>query len=146
LLVALFFGGWLGPFVDQVPALGFVYMFGKATIFYLFSLLLRNTLPRVRIDQLMAFNWKFLVPLSVVNILLTAALLQVIRALGLAPAPELANDFVANLPQAVILLVGNLVIILWVLNWLRNFGRSGRTSSGQIVTVRQDAVPVQAIH
>ena len=149
LLVALFFGGWLGPFVDQVPALGFLYMFGKATIFYLFSLLLRNTLPRVRIDQMMAFNWKFLVPLSVANVLLTAALLQVIRALGLAPAPELATDFVANLPQTAILLVGNLLIILWVLNWLRNFGRSER-AAGQVVSVRQesdaDMLPAQAAH
>jgi NADH-quinone oxidoreductase subunit H len=145
LLVALFFGGWLGPFVDQVPALGFVYMFAKAALFYLFSLLLRNTLPRVRIDQMMNFNWKFLVPLSVVNVIVVALLLQVVRALGLAPAPELANDFVANLPQAVILLLGNLAIIAVVLNMLRNFGRSARPAEAAI-RKDEEMLPAQVAH
>ncbi|MDX2140601.1 MAG: NADH-quinone oxidoreductase subunit NuoH [Chloroflexota bacterium] len=146
LLVALFFGGWLGPFVDQVPALGFVYMFGKAALFYLFSLLLRNTLPRVRIDQMMNFNWKFLVPLSVVNVIVVALLLQIVRALGLAPAPELANDFVANLPQAVILLLGNLAIIAVVLNMLRNFGRSERPAEAAAIRKDEEMLPAQAAH
>src|SRR5690606_25078139 len=48
----LFTGGWLGPFVYQVPALGIIYLFAKGSIFYLLSLHLRNTLPRIRIDQL----------------------------------------------------------------------------------------------
>lgn len=150
LLVALFLGGWVGPLVDQFPILGFVYMFVKATLFYLFSLLLRNTLPRVRIDQLMAFNWKFLVPVSIANIIVVALLMQITRALGLTPAPELANDFLANLPQALILLVGNLAITLVVLQMLRNFGRRGR-ASGETISIRRedeevDMLPAQAAH
>ncbi|MBE0689775.1 MAG: NADH-quinone oxidoreductase subunit NuoH [Anaerolineae bacterium] len=149
LMAALFFGGWVGPFVDQVPALGFLYIALKAFIFYLFSLLLRNTLPRVRIDQLMAFNWKFLVPVSIINVIVVAFLLQVVGALGLAPAPELANDFVANLPQAGLLLLGSLAIAAVLLQQLRNFGRQERLTQ-QAVTVRKeddvDMLPAQAAH
>jgi len=149
LMATLFFGGWVGPLVDQVPALGFVYVVLKAAIFYLFSLLLRNTLPRVRIDQLMAFNWKFLVPVSIVNVIVVAFLVQIVRALGLAPAPELANDFIANLPQAIVLLLGSLAIVAVVLQQLRNFGRQERLVQ-QAVTVRKeddvDMLPAQAAH
>jgi NADH-quinone oxidoreductase subunit H len=52
---------------------------------------MRNALPRVRIDQLMMFNWKVLVPVSIVNLLVTAFLLKVIQELGIAPAPENAR-------------------------------------------------------
>ena len=146
LMVALFFGGWVGPFVDELPVLGFVYMFGKATLFYLFSLLLRNTLPRVRIDQMMNFNWKFLVPLSIINVAVVAFLLQVTRALGLAPAPELANDFLANLPQALIVLAGNLVIIAVVLQMLRNFGRRERPAETVVISKEDEMLPAQVTH
>jgi NADH-quinone oxidoreductase subunit H len=146
LLVALFFGGWVGPWVDQLPILGFVYMFGKAALFYLFSLLLRNTLPRVRIDQMMNFNWKFLVPLSVINVAVVAFLLQVVRALGLAPASGIENDFIANLPQAAILLAGNLVIVAIVLQLLRNVGRRERPVETVVVSKEDEMLPAQAAH
>ncbi len=146
LLVALFFGGWVGPFVDQLPILGFVYMFGKAALFYLFSLLLRNTLPRVRIDQMMNFNWKFLVPLSVINVAVVAFLLQVVRALGLAPASGMENDLIANLPQAAVLLAGNLVIIAVVLQLLRNAGRRDRSAEAVVVSKEDEMLPAQAAH
>jgi NADH-quinone oxidoreductase subunit H len=150
LLAALFFGGWVGPFVDQLPVLGFVYMFAKASLFYLFSLLLRNTLPRVRIDQLMAFNWKFLVPVSIVNVIVVAGLMQVVRALGLAPAAELSHDFVANLPQALIMLAGNLAIALVVLNLLRAYGRRLRQETPAVTVYREteavEMLPQQVAH
>lgn len=126
LAAVIFLGGWSGPFVHEVPVLGFIYLGIKTFIMYLFSLVLRSTVPRVRIDQLMAFNWKFLVPISIINVLMTAFLLQVVRALGLAPDPAQATDFVANLPQAVILLLGNLVVIGIVLTMIRNMGRRQR--------------------
>ena len=71
--VTLFFGGYLGPFVDQFPPLGLVYLGGKI-LFVLFVMVwIRATLPRLRYDRLMAFGWKFLLPLSIVNVLISAS-------------------------------------------------------------------------
>lgn len=61
--VMLFLGGWQGPFVDQIPALGFVYFAGKAFLLYVVTQWIKGTFPRVRIDQMMAYAWKVLVPL-----------------------------------------------------------------------------------
>ena len=70
LAVTLFLGAGEGPGVATVPALSAVWFLAK--IFALISLMiwLRGTLPRLRVDQLMAFAWKFLLPLSILNILL----------------------------------------------------------------------------
>jgi NADH-quinone oxidoreductase subunit H len=126
LAAVIFLGGWNGPFVDQVPVLGFLWLGLKAFGVYFFSLVLRSTVPRVRIDQLMAFNWKFLVPLSIINVLVTAFLLQVVKALGWMPVPELATDFFANLPQTVVLLLGNLAVVGIGATLVRNAGRQQR--------------------
>jgi NADH-quinone oxidoreductase subunit H len=123
LTAVIFFGGWWGPGVEQFPALGFIYLGVKTAIIYLFGLLIRSTVPRVRIDQLMGLNWKWLVPISVANVVMMAFLLKLVKALGLTPQ---SGDFIASLPQTVILLLGNLLIIGWVLNILRNRGRSER--------------------
>jgi len=72
----------------------------------------------------MNFNWKFMVPLSIVLVLVQAFLLRVISSLGLAPDP--AGDFIASLPQTIILLLGNLAITAVVLNMIRNRGRQER--------------------
>jgi NADH-quinone oxidoreductase subunit H len=74
LATTLFLGGWSGPFVHQLPWLGVFYFFGKVILFLFFYIWLRGTLPRFRFDQLMSFGWKFLVPLAIVNIVLTATL------------------------------------------------------------------------
>lgn len=67
--VVLFLGGWQGPFVDQVPALGFFYFMVKAFGMYVFIQWIKGTFPRVRIDQMMSFAWKVLVPLVLALIL-----------------------------------------------------------------------------
>jgi NADH-quinone oxidoreductase subunit H len=129
LTAVLFLGGWWGPFVEQVPALGFIYLGLKTAVVYLFMLLIRNTVPRFRIDQVMSINWKFwkfMVPLSIVLILVQSFLLKLVAALGLAPSPDMAHDFIANIPQAVVLLVGNLALGFVVMNMLRNQGRQLR--------------------
>jgi len=126
LLALLFFGGWVGPFVDDAPLLGVVYLFAKGAVFYLFSLLLRNALPRVRIDQMMAFNWKFLVPVAIVNLLVTAGLWMVVRQLGIAPVTGYENDFLANVPAALIMFSGNLLLGGIIMTMVRNAGRRQR--------------------
>src|ERR1041385_5120346 len=74
LATTLFLGGWNGPFVHQMPWLGIFYFLGKVVFFLFFYIWLRGTLPRFRFDQLMNFGWKFLVPLAIINIVVTATL------------------------------------------------------------------------
>lgn len=74
LATTLFLGGWNGPFVHQLPWLGVFYFLGKVILFLFLYIWLRGTLPRFRFDQLMDFGWKFLVPLAIINIFLTATL------------------------------------------------------------------------
>ena len=66
LMSILFFGGWRGPWSDQYMLLGLVYFLIKTSIFYLVIIWSRLTFPRVRIDQLMNLNWKFMVPVSLI--------------------------------------------------------------------------------
>jgi NADH-quinone oxidoreductase subunit H len=75
LATTLFLGGWNGPFVEQVPWLGPIYFLGKVIFFLFLYIWLRGTLPRFRFDQLMNFGWKFLLPLAILNIILTATLM-----------------------------------------------------------------------
>ncbi|MFQ5498661.1 MAG: NADH-quinone oxidoreductase subunit NuoH [Candidatus Zixiibacteriota bacterium] len=69
----LFFGGWQGPFVDSMPLLSIVWFVLKVFMFMYFYIWLRATLPRLRYDQLMSFGWKVLLPLALLNIMVTAA-------------------------------------------------------------------------
>jgi NADH-quinone oxidoreductase subunit H len=137
LVATLFSGGWLGPFAETAPLLGFIYLMIKSSVWYFIALWLRNSLPRLRIDQLMNFNWKFLVPLSIVNVLVTAFLLRLTTDLGLAPADP--GNFVQNLPQAAVLLLGNVVIALGTLTILRNQGRAGRDAVDERRDIREIA-------
>ncbi len=68
----LFLGGWQGPFVAQLPLLGPVYFAAKMLFFLFLYIWLRGSLPRLRYDQLMDFGWKFLLPLALINIVITA--------------------------------------------------------------------------
>jgi NADH-quinone oxidoreductase subunit H len=66
----LFLGGWNGPFADSIGWMWFLIKVGAILFFYVW---MRWTLPRYRYDQLMAFGWKVLLPVSVLNLLATAA-------------------------------------------------------------------------
>jgi len=67
IITTLFLGGWRGPILP--PWLWFII---KVIIVFFAMVWTRTTLPRVRIDQLMAFAWKFLFPLSLINLVITA--------------------------------------------------------------------------
>jgi NADH-quinone oxidoreductase subunit H len=75
LATVLFLGGWQGPFVDVFPWLGVVWFLLKVTFFLFLYIWLRGTLPRFRFDQLMSFGWKFLLPVAIFNVVLTATVL-----------------------------------------------------------------------
>jgi len=75
LATILFFGGWhgpvFGPYVLRVLLPVFWFCF-KLFCFLFFYIWMRGTLPRFRYDQLMAFGWKFLLPLGLLNVLATS--------------------------------------------------------------------------
>ena len=71
LITTLFFGGWLGP--DFLP--GVVWFLIKMFAFIGLFILLRASLPRPRYDQLMSYGWKLLLPLSLLNLLVTGAII-----------------------------------------------------------------------
>jgi NADH-quinone oxidoreductase subunit H len=75
LATTLFLGGWQGPFVSVFPWLGVVWFLLKVTFFLFLYIWLRGTLPRFRFDQLMSFGWKFLLPVALLNVILTATVL-----------------------------------------------------------------------
>jgi NADH-quinone oxidoreductase subunit H len=74
---SLYLGGWLGPWSDSLGVLWFLLKVGAILFFYIW---MRWTLPRYRYDQLMAFGWKFLLPASVINLLITAAMVLYLDA------------------------------------------------------------------
>ncbi|MBI1769794.1 MAG: NADH-quinone oxidoreductase subunit H, partial [Bacteroidetes bacterium] len=73
LVVTLFFGGWLGP-AFLPPLVWFVL---KMFVFIFLFILLRASLPRPRYDQLMEFGWKILLPITLLNLLVTAAIVLI---------------------------------------------------------------------
>ncbi|MDF1766063.1 MAG: NADH-quinone oxidoreductase subunit NuoH [Gammaproteobacteria bacterium] len=74
LITVLFFGGWHGPFgLGLLPPL--VWFALKASAFIAFFILLRAAIPRPRYDQLMSYGWLFLLPLSLINLLVTGAVI-----------------------------------------------------------------------
>jgi len=71
----LFFGGWHGPLFGPPLLRAFlpVLYFAVKVLFFIFLYIwIRGTLPRFRYDQLMAFGWKFLLPLAIANIIVTS--------------------------------------------------------------------------
>jgi NADH-quinone oxidoreductase subunit H len=75
LTTLFFFGGWLGPFLP-----GFVWFLIKVFFFVGLFILLRASLPRPRYDQLMAFGWKVMLPLAILNLMVTGAVVLAAKA------------------------------------------------------------------
>jgi len=75
IFASLFLGGFRGPFVDQYPLLGPIYLLIKIAASLGIMIWIRATLPRLRYDRLMAFGWKVLLPLSLLNVFLTAVVI-----------------------------------------------------------------------
>ncbi len=109
LITALFLGGWQGPFVDQLPILGLVYFFIKAYFIYLLQQWVRGTFPRVRIDQMMYFAWKVLVPSMIGLIVVQAIVLKL-------PVPVVV--------QYVLIFAANIGLFAFVVNTLNTYFRS----------------------
>jgi NADH-quinone oxidoreductase subunit H len=104
IITTLFLSGWRGPLLP--PWLWFII---KVLLVFFAMVWTRTTLPRIRIDQLMAFSWKFLLPLAVINLLVTA--------LEVLASP-------AGLPWVVVII--NLAIMaILILLWSKFFFKLG---------------------
>lgn len=82
IIVSLYFGGYNFPFINDLglshnltTLLGTLIFFGKIFFFIFFFMWVRWTIPRFRYDQLMRMGWQILIPLAVLNIVLTAVFL-----------------------------------------------------------------------
>lgn len=75
----LFFGGYRGLFVDVYPWLGPIYLMIKILVLLFGMIWVRATLPRFRYDRLMAFGWKVLLPLALLNTFITAAVIVLVE-------------------------------------------------------------------
>ncbi|MCJ7567182.1 MAG: NADH-quinone oxidoreductase subunit NuoH [Anaerolineales bacterium] len=74
----MFLGGYLGPFLDRWPLLGPIYLFIKVVALLFVMVWLRATYPRFRYDQLMAFGWKILLPLGLLNVVITGVFIVLV--------------------------------------------------------------------
>ncbi|MFC1921959.1 NADH-quinone oxidoreductase subunit NuoH [Chloroflexota bacterium] len=118
LIATLFFGGWRGPFVDQVPILGAFYLFIKAFLIYYLIMWVRYSFPRVRIDQMLGFNWKFLTPLALFLLIVVAILDKLLVGV--------------SQPVYVLVLLGSNLVIAWgVVMILRVYARIERKRIGE---------------
>jgi NADH-quinone oxidoreductase subunit H len=74
LFSSFFLGGWRGPGAEQFPLLGVLYLFLKAFLLYFIIMWVKYSLPRIRIDHMLNFNWKFLTPLALAVLIVTAVM------------------------------------------------------------------------
>jgi NADH-quinone oxidoreductase subunit H len=131
LFATLFLGGWRGPFVDQIPFLGIVYLFIKAFMIYYIIMWIKYSLPRIRIDHMLNLNWKFLTPVAIVLVVVVALLDRL-----LVDAPGWL--------YWVAMLLAN-ILIAWVsLSLVRRYGQMKRqVVSEQKPVARPDIEPIQ---
>lgn len=118
LFASFFLGGWRGPFAEQVPILGVFYLFLKAFFIYWVIMWVKYSLPRIRIDHLMEFSWKFLTPLILAVVMITALLDKLLGEPG-------------TLIYTLGMLVANLIVVWITLTLLRTYFRLERKRVGE---------------
>jgi NADH-quinone oxidoreductase subunit H len=115
IFTTVFLNGWYGPILPP-----FIWFLIKSMGVFFVMMWFRGTLPRFRIDQMMAFNWKFLVPLSLVNIVVIAIADKVLR--DTAGWSSTTNAWAWGLAMFAV----NIVVLLVSLAILSRAGRRAR--------------------
>jgi NADH-quinone oxidoreductase subunit H len=124
-IVTLYMGGWrLFGLEEWIP--GWIIFLGKMYAVFFIYIWSRGTLPRLRIDQLMGFAWKFLLPLTIVNVLIVGTEVLVWRENELSAGEALPAIALINLLLGVVLFAG----------WARflGHGRGTQAASGAVLT------------
>ncbi len=99
IFASIFLGGWRGPGAEQIPILGFIYLILKSVIVWFLGVWIRGSMPRYRVDQMMAITWKFLTPMAFTLFIVVAFVAKLI---------ENTNQWL----QMIILLMINVVLFL----------------------------------
>ncbi len=82
IFASIFLGGWRGPGAEQYPILGFIYLLIKSVVIWFIGVWIRGSMPRYRIDQMMAITWKFLTPLAFSLLIVVAFVQKLIQNLS----------------------------------------------------------------
>jgi NADH-quinone oxidoreductase subunit H len=128
IFATIFLGGYAGP--AFIPP--YIILLTKAAAVFTLFMWLRGTLPRVRVDQMHDMNWKFFVPLSVVNLIIVLLLGKIF------PAGNQEGLFkVSHLVQAVIMFVSTIIPFLLALNFVAQRARKQRLSDAEKQEVRK---------
>lgn len=113
LFSTFFLGGWRGWGAEQFPILGVFWLFLKAFFMYWAIMWVKYSMPRIRIDHMLAFNWKFLTPLSLAVLMVTAVMDKILQ--GASPLGYAAGMLGAN------------IVVGWItLTLLRKYARVER--------------------
>ncbi len=151
LFTTVFLGGWNVPIINLIlglfglapidletlafgRVLGLIIFFTKTFMVYFVFIWIRGTWPRVRVDQILSFNWKFLVPLTLVLILIAAVLDKLI--------PQGTSD----IARAAIHLASNVLLLFVVLEILRRYSRRQRQSRLGAPETAVNAVDFETTH
>lgn len=122
LTAALFLGGWQIPFApglaEQQPILGALSFIIKSFVCYFVIILMRATFPRIRIDHMLDLNWKFLVPLSVISIVVTMVVNKIFAVVE--------GDSTSIIINTVALFISNVIVIWLALMYANNSARQIR--------------------
>ena len=105
LITIFFLGGWGGPLAVRWPILGVIYFYAKSFVVYLVISWIRLSLPRVRIDEMLNLNWKFLIPVSFINLISVAIADRVMLDLELASWVYVGVMFSVNILILVVALL-----------------------------------------
>ncbi len=132
LFSVFFLGGWRGPWLAEAPFLGTVWLLLKAFVVFNLLVFIRAALPRLRRDQLLAFNWTYVVPLGMLVLVTVALVDKLIVTLGVTSVGWWGAG----------LLAANLVIglgMVAVLVWVERAGKVHRAAPG--MTLRDGPRP-----
>ena len=127
--VTLFLGGGAGPGVAALPWLAVIWVLVKIFALIAVMIWLRGTLPRLRVDQLMGFAWKFLLPLSILNIFIAGSALHLLaggRLAGLDEKQPILRQLMEGANPLVVagLWIGALLILYVAANGLNQLSRT----------------------